>query len=86
MSGAKNHENVVQLQWAQSQLRQAGFQVTGDIQEGEPAAVIVQAIKDHGIDLLVMGAYSHAPWRNWLLGSHTNELLRAVEVPTLLLR
>jgi nucleotide-binding universal stress UspA family protein len=48
--------------------------------------VIAQAIKDHGIDLLVMGAYSHAPWRKWLFGSHTNELLRAVEVPTLLLR
>jgi nucleotide-binding universal stress UspA family protein len=86
MSGAKNHENVVQLQWAQSQLRQAGFEVTGDIHEGEPAAVIAQAIKDHDIDLLVMGAYSHAPWRKWLFGSHTNELLRAVEVPTLLLR
>ena len=38
------------------------------------------------IDLLVMGAYSHSPLRSLFLGSKTTDLLRAVRVPTLLLR
>jgi urease accessory protein len=37
-------------------------------------------------DLLVMGAYSHSPWRTLFLGSKTTDLLRSAAVPTLLLR
>ena len=38
------------------------------------------------IDILIMGAYSHSPWRNLLVGSRTSALLRASRIPTLLLR
>ena len=46
----------------------------------------VANIATDGFDLLVMGACSHSPWRSMFLGSKTSDLLRAVAVPTLLLR
>jgi nucleotide-binding universal stress UspA family protein len=48
--------------------------------------VIGQAIQSQGIDLLIMGAYTHSPLRTLFMGSKTSELLRAARVPTLLLR
>ena len=47
--------------------------------------VIAGALAEGGIDMLVMGAYSHSPLRN-LFGSKTTEMLKATCVPTLLLR
>jgi len=48
--------------------------------------VIAKAIVDQGIDLLVMGSYSHSSPRSWFMGSKTSDWLRTVRVPTLLLR
>jgi nucleotide-binding universal stress UspA family protein len=48
--------------------------------------VISTFVKDHGIDMLIMGAYRHSPLRSLLFGSKTAELLRAAKIPTLLLR
>ncbi len=39
-----------------------------------------------GIDMLIMGAYSHSPHRSLFFGSKTSDLLRSAKVPTLLLR
>lgn len=74
------------LDCAQDTLRQAGFEVTAGSASGKPAAVIDEAIRTQGFDLLVMGAYSHFPLRSWLFGSNTTALLRATTIPTLLLR
>ena len=50
------------------------------------ARVIAKAIWEQGIDLLILGAYSHSPLRSLLCGSKTSDLLRSAKVPTLLLR
>lgn len=42
--------------------------------------------REHDINLMVMGAYSHNRLRNWLLGSFTNKMLSSARVPLLLLR
>lgn len=75
-----------QLEAAAARLTSAGLQVTRTHGSGDPEIVIAQAIETHQIDMLVMGAYTHSPLRNWLLGSTTTELLRASRVPTLMLR
>lgn len=86
MSGRARGDGVRQLAWATGTLESAGFTVRGDIEPGDAETVIAKAILDRGIDLLLMGAYSHSPWRKLLRGSTTADLLRSATIPTLLLR
>lgn len=74
------------LAWALERLRGAGLTVSSELRRGDPEQAIAQAIGEQQAGLLIMGAYSHSPWRSLLLGSKTNDLLRASPVPTLLLR
>jgi nucleotide-binding universal stress UspA family protein len=57
-----------------------------EVHLGDPETVIAEAVKSQQYDLLVMGAYSHSPWRNLVVGSKTTDLLRSATVPTLMLR
>lgn len=86
MSGKTRRDAPRQLEWASRTLTVAGFAVTGDIVPGDAETVIARAVQERGIDLLVMGAYTHSPWRKLLLGSVTTDLLRSATIPTLLLR
>jgi nucleotide-binding universal stress UspA family protein len=86
MCGAPSKESSTQLEAAQSKLRMAGFEVTSNLQVGDPKTVIPQVLQNQQANLLVMGAYTHSPWRSLLMGSKTNSLLRASPVATLLLR
>lgn len=75
-----------QLESAQSRLAAAGFETSAFQVMGDPETAITQAIDQHEIDMLVMGAYTHSRLRSLFVGSRTTELLRASRVPTLLLR
>ncbi|MEZ5646475.1 MAG: universal stress protein [Burkholderiaceae bacterium] len=86
MVGKASADAPRQLEWARSRLDKAGFGVVAEVQSGDLETVVGQAIARHGIDMLVMGAYTHSPLRGLLLGSKTTDLLRSVTVPTLLLR
>lgn len=86
MSGQPKSDASKQLEWARQTLEQSGFGVVANIVPGEPKTIIDQTVLKEGIDLLIMGAYTHSPLRKLLFGSKTNALLRAARVPTLLLR
>jgi nucleotide-binding universal stress UspA family protein len=86
MSGKPAGDASKQIEWARQTLAQAGFDVVANIEPGDPETVIGRTIQSQGIDLLVMGAYTHSPLRSLFMGSKTTELLRAARVPTLLLR
>jgi len=86
MTGQPGADGPRQMEWARTQLQAAGFEVHTMIEPGDTESTIARAIDSHGIDLLVMGAYSHSPLRSWLRGSKTTDLLRAARIPTLLLR
>jgi len=75
-----------QLESAKAKLLKAGLDVETHLLVGDFETLITKSIQTLGIDLLVMGAYTHSPWRSLLMGSHTTDLLRAARVPTLLLR
>ncbi len=74
------------LEQAKHKLADAGLEVDTHLLTGELQNLIADSIQTLGIDMLVMGAYTHSPWRSLFMGSHTTELLRAARVPTLLLR
>ncbi len=86
MSGKPSSDGSKQIEWARQTLEQAGFGVVADIEPGNPETLIGHAIQSKGIDLLIMGAYTHSPLRKLFMGSKTTELLRDARVPTLLLR
>jgi len=86
MSGKASADAEKKLQEARATLQSRGRDVVAAYLPGDAEAVIAQNVREHSIDLLIMGAYSHSPLRALLLGSKTNDLLRSSTIPTLLLR
>lgn len=86
MSGRASKESSKRLSWAKTTLNQAGFNAQAHLIPGDAESVISKFVKDHSIDMLIMGAYSHSPLRSLLFGSKTADLLRSAKIPTLLLR
>ena len=84
--GAETGDNRSQLDWALKTLREAGHAAEGAIRAGEVEATLRGYLEEHGIDLLVMGAYGHSRIRHLLVGSTTTAMLRKARVPVLLLR
>lgn len=86
MSGKESQEAPKQLEWAKTTLEAAGFEVLASLIPGDAESIIAKTVRDHSIDLLIMGAYSHSPLRTLIFGSKTSDLLRSSKIPTLLLR
>lgn len=84
--GQDSDDNREALEWARRQLLAAGIETHIAIRAGEvePALHAYQA--EHGLDLLVMGAYGHSRIREFLVGSTTTALLRSARSPLLILR
>ena len=75
-----------QADWARTTLGQGGFSPEVAIIDGDPEEVLQAHIKEHQVDLLVMGAYGHSRIRELIVGSTTTTMLRTSEVPVLILR
>lgn len=74
------------LEETATRLRDGGYEVTTHAVSESPEAAITAAIKEHSIDLLVMGAYGHSPIRQFILGSTTTTMVRTCAVPVLMFR
>lgn len=74
------------LREAGALLTQAGFQVTTALLGGEVESALIRYVEDHQMELLVMGAYGHSRIRQFLVGSHTTQMLHKSRIPMLLLR
>lgn len=86
MSGKESQDGPKQLEWAKTTLEATNFDVSPSLIPGDAERIIAKAVDEQGIDMLIMGAYSHSPLRSLLFGSKTSDLLRSAKVPTLLLR
>lgn len=67
-------------------LTDRGFHVTRSLLSGDVQPVLRSYQQEHGIDLMVMGAYGHSRIRQFLVGSNTTRMLAHSEIPLLLLR
>lgn len=74
------------LAWALSMFSQQEFVVSSTIVDDDPETGITKVVKDTGADVLMMGAYSHSWFRSLFAGSRTNSLLRASQVPVVMVR
>lgn len=79
-------EHREQLAWAGGQLVAHGFNPTTVLESGDVEHTLVEYAATHGVDTMIMGAYGHSRFREFLVGSNTNQLLRSAKVPLLLLR
>ncbi len=68
-----------------SQLSGAGVKVESQdaIKEGDAAQNIVDHVKDHHINLVVMSTHGHGGVRRLLMGSVTDRVIRSCEAPVL---
>ena len=86
MAGQDASRGQTVMDWAVQRLREGGLEAKGVCVAGEAQEVILRAMDEQGADWLLMGAYTHSPWRKLLTKSRTSGLLAAVGKPTLLLR
>jgi len=86
MVAADTADNQAQLENARGVLTAAGFNVEIAIRAGEVEPTLHAYQAEHGIDLLVMGAYGHSRIRQFFVGSTTTNMIRTTSTPLLLLR
>jgi len=86
MVGPDNAQSRERLDAARAKLAASGMEARVVLHQGEPETLIPAYVQEHGIDLLVVGAYGHSRIRNLIVGSTTTELIRTCRVPLLMFR
>lgn len=86
MAGTDTPQTHDQSAWARTALMSADFEVTIAVINGEAESVLHGYVREHALDLLVMGAYGHSRIRQLVVGSTTTTMLRTSPVPVLILR
>jgi len=74
------------LEWAEKTIRDAGHELECAVLDGEIEPALHQYQQEHGVDMVLMGAYGHSRLREFFVGSTTNNMIRNATVPHLLLR
>jgi len=74
------------LQVAQALLEDAGVDYESEVVNGDPANTLLELLENHGCGLVVMGASGTSALRSALLGSVSNEMLHAAEVPVMIVK
>jgi nucleotide-binding universal stress UspA family protein len=62
------------------------IKVQGEVADGHPAEEILEYAASRGADLILMATHGRSGLRRWALGSTADKVLRAAEVPVLMLR
>lgn len=71
------------LEEVERELRAHAIPVTAALREGDPATEILAACRTNAADLLVMATHGRSGPVRWLFGSVTERVLRAADVPLL---
>ena len=74
------------LEPAESLLMEAGVVYEREIASGDPAHTIVDIAERFACDMIVMGARGTSALRSALLGSVSNEVLHAAQVPVTIVK
>lgn len=86
MVGPDTNDRWAQLEEAKKILDEAGCEVHLAIRAGDVEKTLHAYQEEHGIDLLVMGAYGHSRIRQFLVGSTTTTMLSHSRSPLVILR
>ncbi len=86
MVGHQDTQHETKFHAAAQYLQQQGFEVTSAHLEGDVQPTLAAYQRQHGIDLMVMGAYGHSRIRQFFVGSNTRTMVSQSDIPLLLLR
>ena len=67
-------------------LKKAGVKATYTILSGKPAETMVEYVNDNPVDLVIIATHGRSGITKWIWGSFTEKILRAVNVPILLVK
>lgn len=84
--GSDNQTNRDNLTWAATLLQNSGITPRTRILSGDPENVLTEYQRNNGMEMMVMGAYGHSRIRTFFVGSTTTAMIRAAQVPLLVLR
>jgi nucleotide-binding universal stress UspA family protein len=69
-----------------SDLGEQGFQITGMIEEGDPASKIIDVANRLKVDLIVLGSKGTSELGSYLLGSVANKVVQYAAKPVMVVR
>jgi len=78
--------NTMQQQMGKGQPKGGEPRVKAEILDGVPAEVICEYVQKNAISMIAMATRGASGIKVWLLGSVVDKVLRAVNIPTLLVR
>jgi nucleotide-binding universal stress UspA family protein len=67
-------------------LRQAGIEVTAETTMGDPATAIVETARRLNVRMIVMVTHGYTGMQHWELGSVTDQVVLAADMPVLVVR
>jgi nucleotide-binding universal stress UspA family protein len=79
-------ESRAALAPAEALLRKSGIAFDSGYVVGDVAGQIQEAIRQHQIDMVVMGSHGHGALKSLIMGSVTARVLALTSVPVLLIR
>ena len=71
------------LEHVATQLKNEGIAVETELHEGASHEHIVEYAKQHSVDLIVMSTHGHGGVKRFFMGSTTDRVIRAGEIPVL---
>jgi nucleotide-binding universal stress UspA family protein len=83
---SSEQEGRVILGEAESYLEPHRLRLKAVLETGAPVEGILQVAQREACDLIIMGAFGHSRVRELFVGSTTDGILRAAEIPVLLYR
>lgn len=86
MVGDDTADRWEQLRKAEKMLAGLDVEITLAIRDGDVEPTLHAYQEEHGIDMLVMGAYGHSRIRQFLVGSTTTTMLKTAKKPLVILR
>lgn len=84
--GQPDDTHRAQINAAADKLRSAGASLHTAIIDDEVEPALHAYQHEHGLDLMIMGAFGHTRIRKMLLGSTTMDMIRRADVPLLIVR
>jgi nucleotide-binding universal stress UspA family protein len=84
--GKHDQQIYTALTSAAERLRSAGFDATTQIAEGDAERVIPERVVADSSDIVIMGAFGGSQLKSLIFGSLTHEIMRACQVPVLLVK
>ena len=70
----------------ETKLKQRGITVSSDTMVGSAAETILDYSKEKQVDLIAMSTHGRSGFGRWILGSVTDKVVRASEIPVMVMR